>query len=228
MKGYVKFDHPPDEPHFFGYRAPGGKVGVRAPGGGELDPRLDLYNHSPDGFEWGYGGSGPAQLALAILAYTIQNNDLAVQLHQDFKRDFVAKLDRDRWYITLAHVREWSAHQLKERRLASELPKRVAIFPDEAIAAVCELIECNAEDFVAEFEESGGITAIGAPWCPHCGRQTLQSLGMVVDGAFQPGTSQGYGTCDICGERFHYFRMEFDGRVYFATGRRVGPETSST
>jgi Family of unknown function (DUF6166) len=30
--------------------------------------RLEIANHSPDGFEWGYGGSGPAQLALAILA----------------------------------------------------------------------------------------------------------------------------------------------------------------
>lgn len=25
-----------------------------------------LINHSPDGFNWGYGGSGPAQLSLAI------------------------------------------------------------------------------------------------------------------------------------------------------------------
>jgi hypothetical protein len=33
-----------------------------------LTPRLDLWNHSPTGFEWGYGGSGPAQLALALLA----------------------------------------------------------------------------------------------------------------------------------------------------------------
>jgi hypothetical protein len=28
----------------------------------------EIRNHSPDGFEWGYHGSGPAQLALAILA----------------------------------------------------------------------------------------------------------------------------------------------------------------
>lgn len=33
-----------------------------------LDPRLDLANHSPTGFGWGYNGSGPAQTALAILA----------------------------------------------------------------------------------------------------------------------------------------------------------------
>jgi hypothetical protein len=27
----------------------------------KLDPRLDLYNHSPTGFCWGTNGSGPAQ-----------------------------------------------------------------------------------------------------------------------------------------------------------------------
>lgn len=33
-----------------------------------LDPKPSQkwHNHSPDGFNWGYGGSGPAQLALAI------------------------------------------------------------------------------------------------------------------------------------------------------------------
>ena len=37
--------------------------------GKPLGPRLDLFNHSPTGFEWGYFGSGPAQLALAIVAH---------------------------------------------------------------------------------------------------------------------------------------------------------------
>lgn len=36
--------------------------------GKELFPERSqaVHNHSPDGFNWGYGGSGPAQLALAI------------------------------------------------------------------------------------------------------------------------------------------------------------------
>lgn len=33
-----------------------------------LPKRHDLVNHSPAGFEWGYCGSGPAQLAVALLA----------------------------------------------------------------------------------------------------------------------------------------------------------------
>ena len=38
-------------------------------GGRLLDPfpSQAVRNHSPTGFAWGYGGSGPAQLALAIL-----------------------------------------------------------------------------------------------------------------------------------------------------------------
>lgn len=40
--------------------------------GKPLDPRFDLMRHSPDGFEYGYGGSGPAQLALALLAHHVK------------------------------------------------------------------------------------------------------------------------------------------------------------
>ena len=33
-----------------------------------LNPRLDIADHSPTGLEWGYGGSGPRQLCIALLA----------------------------------------------------------------------------------------------------------------------------------------------------------------
>jgi hypothetical protein len=55
-----------------------------------LNPRLDLANHSPTGFEMGYGGSGPAQTALAILSEATGNDQLAIALHQKFKWKFVA------------------------------------------------------------------------------------------------------------------------------------------
>ena len=65
-----------------------------------LNPRLDLWNHSPSGFEWGYGGSGPAQLALALLADHLQNDEEAVQLHQEFKFAVVAGLPYQGWMLT--------------------------------------------------------------------------------------------------------------------------------
>lgn len=62
----------------------------------ELDPRpsLAIENHSPTGFEWGYGGSGPAQLALAILLDYTGDQEFAAHQHQDFKWKIVANLDR--------------------------------------------------------------------------------------------------------------------------------------
>lgn len=73
-----------------------------------LPPRNDLFNHSPDGFEWGYGGSGPAQLALAILADCLGDDDTAVQLHQQFKFGVIARLPRNEgWTLTERQVREY-------------------------------------------------------------------------------------------------------------------------
>ena len=59
--------------------------------GWPLDPRHDLYNHSPDGFEWGYGGSGPSQLALAILA-DATDDETALKHYQTFKRIAITDL----------------------------------------------------------------------------------------------------------------------------------------
>jgi hypothetical protein len=74
-----------------------------------LPLRLDLDNHSPTGFEWGYGGSGPAQLALALLADALGDDQRALRLHQRFKFAFVTKLDGDSWTMRAAVVREWAA-----------------------------------------------------------------------------------------------------------------------
>lgn len=50
---------------------------------------LAVWNHSPDGFNWGYGGSGPAQLALAILLACLNDQKIAVALHQKFKWEYI-------------------------------------------------------------------------------------------------------------------------------------------
>lgn len=74
--------------------------------GRPLNPRLDLWNHSPSGFEWGYGGSGPAQLALALLADHLSDDGQAVLHYQDFKRTVVARLPYRGWTLTSEQVEE--------------------------------------------------------------------------------------------------------------------------
>jgi hypothetical protein len=70
-----------------------------------LPLRLDLWNHSPTGFEFGCGGSGPAQLALAILADCC-GDELAVTFHQLFKRAVIARLPADGGSLTGTFVRD--------------------------------------------------------------------------------------------------------------------------
>jgi hypothetical protein len=69
-----------------------------------LPSRRDLQNHSPAGFEWGYEGSGPAQLALAILADCTKDDAYALEKHQQFKRWVVANLPAEGWVISAADV----------------------------------------------------------------------------------------------------------------------------
>lgn len=73
----------------------------------ELPLCLDIANHSPTGFAWGYNGSGPAQLALAILTTMIGSDD-AKHLYHQFKDDFVAKWG-NAWSITSVEIEEWLA-----------------------------------------------------------------------------------------------------------------------
>lgn len=58
--------------------------------GKALNPNRSLkaINHSPDGFNWSYGGSGPAQLAATIMLELTGKIDN----YQEFKWDVIAKL----------------------------------------------------------------------------------------------------------------------------------------
>ena len=93
--------------------APTGQVWVCDSLTGErqsLEPRLDLRDHSPTGFGWGYGGSGPAQLALAILADVTGDPELALSLYQDFKWECIAKLPQGQpWTLHQLRIRAWLA-----------------------------------------------------------------------------------------------------------------------
>ena len=65
-----------------------------------LDPRFDLRTHSATGFEWGYGGSGPAQLALALAADVLGDDEAAQDVYQRLKFKVVSRLPAEGWTLT--------------------------------------------------------------------------------------------------------------------------------
>ena len=60
-----------------------------------------VRNHSPDGFSWSYSGSGPSQLALAILLEITNDANLALSNYQQFKQDHIATLPQKDFEVTI-------------------------------------------------------------------------------------------------------------------------------
>jgi hypothetical protein len=71
-----------------------------------MNVRRTIVKHSPDGFEWGYGGSGPADLALNILAMFVPENR-AQEIYQDFKFEFVAAIPKEGGIIKFAEIQKF-------------------------------------------------------------------------------------------------------------------------
>ena len=71
-----------------------------------VPPMNEVVNHSPDGFEWGYGGSGPAQLAFAILC--CYSGEFTAQIYyQDFKNEVIQHLHNDTFTIEERFIDDW-------------------------------------------------------------------------------------------------------------------------
>ena len=80
-----------------------------------------IERHSPNGFQWGYSGSGPADTALSILTDCLGMGP-ASQLYQMFKWEFVARWG-DEWSISEEKIREWAERE-KETRIFLEQERR--------------------------------------------------------------------------------------------------------
>lgn len=96
-------------------------------GGEELTPYYSqsLRNHSPDGFNWGYSGSGPAQLALALLihfsAYSLGEQvkkvmEFALCHYQAFKFNVIATLPQSDFELDGNEILDW----IKKRKIKEE------------------------------------------------------------------------------------------------------------
>ena len=92
--------------------------------GRPLDPRFDLWNHSPTGFEWGYGGSGPAQLALALLADYFADDQEALELYQRFKFAVIAGLRGNEWTLTDREMNQ-ALRTIRAQQVVADAAKEV-------------------------------------------------------------------------------------------------------
>jgi len=100
-----------------------------------------VVHHSPDGFEFGYAGSGPADLALNVCQVYLNSIgyhgeqtqcydgkcwSLAWVLHQDFKRQFIASAPREGITIPMETIKAWF-----DEKLTNDLKRMYAMNEDE-------------------------------------------------------------------------------------------------
>lgn len=86
-----------------------------------LGPSLKLRDHSPTGFSWGYSGSGPSQLSLALLLDATSDPDTALTYYQDFKSNIVAGWGMDESWLLfrsgiLTWLKLWKERELRQRQ----------------------------------------------------------------------------------------------------------------
>ena len=76
--------------------------------GNLIEPSVSLQfvRHSPDGFNWSYNGSGPAQLAFGILQH-LAGTEFALKNYQHFNAEFLGGLPPTNFAIDVASVRQW-------------------------------------------------------------------------------------------------------------------------
>lgn len=103
----------------------------------QTNVRWRVQQHSPTGFEIGYAGSGPADLALNALAALFPASKesrqvecfvgrvgyTAWRLHQPFKIAFLATADRAEGRIAWAEINDWL-------RQEKEQPKARSVYED--------------------------------------------------------------------------------------------------
>jgi len=75
-----------------------GEVTTVTVDGVQLQLRLDLRALSEEGYEWGYVGSGPYQLALDILAHELGDRR-ALANYKSFCENTIARLKTDNWVL---------------------------------------------------------------------------------------------------------------------------------
>lgn len=77
----------------------------------ETNIEQKICYHSPTGFEWGYGGSGPAELALNIL-YLFLDFPRAWKLHQLFKWQVISNIPKWGGKIKVSIIKKWIKENL--------------------------------------------------------------------------------------------------------------------
>ena len=115
----------------------------------DVSKSLGVRNHSPDGFQWGYSGSGPAQLALAI-CLKLYGQPRAMRVYQNFKDRFIAPLKLGADFVVELDLTEFNHAHQKAFDQADRQAKEDAQFEADV-----KVYQQQEDDYYAEHPSKG-------------------------------------------------------------------------
>ena len=119
--------------------------------GGEsrgLDPKHEVRRHSPAGYGWGYAGSGPAQLALALCADALGDDARAAAVYQGFQFRVVEALPADGWVLSERAVLD-AVYALERERAARHPEPDPVPTPDARPTPLTRGLDAHLADLTA-------------------------------------------------------------------------------
>jgi len=92
-----------------------------------LKTRLNTIDHSPAGFSWGYAGSGPSQLAVALLWDTLEDRvskgaakQFAIRYYMRFKFEVLCWIPYKSFELSQEYIWQWLLDILRTNELLNE------------------------------------------------------------------------------------------------------------
>ncbi|MGH9373357.1 MAG: DUF6166 domain-containing protein, partial [Vicinamibacterales bacterium] len=120
-----------------GFRDQLGHAHVAVDHGGEMRPLAHFVRHSPAGMDWGYAGSGPADLARSLLAHFLGSRVAPhPRIYQRFTFLVIASLPRDEdWTLTSEDVQAALDDALDQEGVTCALcADQGQIWPDQGLS----------------------------------------------------------------------------------------------
>lgn len=158
-------------------------------------PLAHVERHSPDGFEWGYAGSGPSDLALSIMCFFLGRAQAEEQgFYIDFRRAFIESLPEAGGWLEGGVIVAW----LRDR--GQQPPMAQQVFLVASPANVGALAGWHLERAASCQSHEIGLAIIASPKAHGAlpvGRELARCLAEQLGALLEALTGAGIGFIDV-------------------------------
>jgi len=129
----------------------------------ELPLRYDIFAESKNGFDWGYTGSAPKQLAFSILCQ-VSNENIAKSNAIQFSNEIIKTLNSRDWILNASDVIKWieknnQEELVQEAEPLKTAPKKIKKQKTNIVKNICKELEITQKNLAEILEVPEGTVS---------------------------------------------------------------------